>query len=256
MTFITLLGLSAAVIGVYVTLVWGLSLALKNASIMDIFWGLGFVTLSGVYYGLVDGDPGRKLLITALVGLWGLRLSLHIGLRNWGHPEDFRYANWRKQYAPNYWIVSYFQVFLLQGAILLFVAMPVLVAHSSVTPLGWLDYLGTGIWLIGFLFEAIGDWQLMRFKANPANKGQVLNTGLWAYTRHPNYFGEAVLWWGHWLIALAAGGWWTVLSPVVMTFLLVRVSGVAMLEKTLKETRPGYKEYIERVPAFFPKFSR
>ncbi len=200
----------------------------------------------------------RKLLISTLVTIWGLRLAVHILLRNWGKAEDFRYAAWRQEAGASWWWRSLFKVFLLQGAILWVVAAPLLAAqiHSHPARLTVLDWLAIAVWLIGFIFEAGGDWQLMRFKADPANRGKVLQSGLWRYTRHPNYFGDALQWWGFYLIALAGGGGWTIFSPVLMTYLLVRVSGVAMLEKTLQEAKPGYKEYIESTPAFVPWFPR
>ncbi|NPV66298.1 MAG: DUF1295 domain-containing protein [Anaerolineae bacterium] len=259
MTFLEvyLTGLLAAT--VLMTILWLISLAIKDSSIVDIFWGFGFVVVGATYFALTpDGFGTRKLLLLALVAIWGLRLSLHIGYRNIGKGEDFRYAKWRQEHGASWWWMSFFRVFLLQGVILWVVSIPLLAAQWSATPanLTFIDYLGVIVWIIGFAFEAGGDWQLMQFKRNPANKGKVLNTGFWRYTRHPNYFGDATQWWGFWLIAAAAGGWWTVYSPLIMTFLLVRVSGVALLEKSLKETRPAYREYMETTPAFFPWFPR
>ncbi len=244
---------------VMMTILWLISLAIKDASIVDIFWGAGFVLAAVVYFALTpDGYQPRKLLITALTAIWGLRLSLYIGTRNIGKGEDFRYAKWREENGARWWWLSFFRVFLLQGVIMWIVSVPLLAAQWTALPdsLGLLELLGIGLWAVGFAFEAGGDWQLMMFKRDPANKGKVLNTGFWRYTRHPNYFGDAAQWWGFWLIALAAGGWWTFYGPLIMSFFLVRVSGVALLEKTLKDTKPQYREYIETTPAFIPWFPK
>jgi len=205
-----------------------------------------------------QGYEPRKWLLCLLVTIWGLRLSLYILSRNWGKAEDFRYQVWRKEARSAWWWRSFFKVFLLQGIILWIVATPLLVAQFSPLParLTWLDFLAIPLWLVGFVFEAGGDWQLARFKANPANKGKVLNTGVWRYTRHPNYFGDATQWWAFYLLALSAGGWWTIFSPLIMTTLLLRVSGAALLEKTLKEEKPGYKEYVETTSEFIPWFPK
>ncbi len=260
MTFleVALLGLLAIVI--YVTIIWLISLPLKNAGIVDIFWGPGFALAATVYFfSTPDGFQTRKLLILALVAVWGLRLGLHIGIRNVGKSEDYRYANWRKSGGPNWWRVSYVRVFLLQGVLMWIIAMPLLVAQFQPEPsvLTPFDFIGIGLWVIGFLFEAVGDWQLTRFKANPSNKGKVMRTGLWRYTRHPNYFGDATAWWGYFFIALSVPfGWLTVVCPAMMTMLLMRVSGVTLLEHNLKKTKPEYADYIASTNAFFPGFPR
>jgi steroid 5-alpha reductase family enzyme len=241
------------------TLLWLVSLALRNSSIVDIFWGMEFVITTWIVFLLTpDGFAARRLLISILVTVWGLRLSLHILMRNWGKPEDFRYQEWRKETGAEWWWKSFFKVFFLQGIILWIIATPLVAAQISATPGQFilLDYTAIPVWFVGFFFEAVGDWQLAHFKMNPANKGKVLNAGVWRYTRHPNYFGDATQWWAYYLVALAAGGWWTIFGPVIMTALLVRVSGVALLEKTLKETKPAYKEYIETTSAFIPWFPR
>jgi steroid 5-alpha reductase family enzyme len=206
------------------------------------------------YFFTADGFAARRLLVVACVSLWAVRLAWHIGRRNVGHGEDFRYAAWRTQYGPRWWWFSYFKVFLLQGVIAWIVAMPLFYAITSEGParLTLWDWAGAAIFAIGFLFETIGDEQLRQFKANPGNRGAVMNRGLWRYTRHPNYFGEAVLWWGLGMIGVAAGGWVGLVGPAIITFLLIRVSGVAMLEKTLKTTKAGYAEYIASTPAFWP----
>ena len=252
-------GTSALIILALMVGLWLLSLWFKDASIVDIFWGTGFVITAWVYFFLTpDGFLSRKLLITIITTIWGLRLSIHILLRNWGHGEDFRYQKWRQESGEKWWWYSFFKVFALQGFLMWVISIPLLAAQISPTPasLIWLDYLGLIVWGIGFFFEAVGDWQLSMFKANPDNKGQLLNTGLWRYTRHPNYFGDAAQWWGFYLLAASAGGYWAIYSPILMTLLLRNVSGVSLLEKTMKDTKPGYKEYVENTNAFFPWFPR
>jgi steroid 5-alpha reductase family enzyme len=257
MTFLQVYGFVALVILGLMTILWVVSLALRNSSIVDIFWGMGFVVANWAYFFLTpDGSPARKWLISLLVTIWGLRLSLYILWRNWGKPEDFRYRKWREESGGAWWWKSFFQVFFLQGVLLWIISAPLLAAH--IYPVGAptiLDGLAILIWAIGFFFEAVGDLQLAHFKANPDNRGKVMDAGVWRYTRHPNYFGDAIQWWAYYLIALAAGGWWTIFSPILMTTLLLRVSGVALLEKTM-DKRPGYKEYIERTSAFIPWFPR
>lgn len=240
----------------FMMLLWLYSVRVKNASIVDIFWGPSFVLQVWVYFLLTpDGYLPRKLLLATLVTIWGLRLGLYIYRRNHGKPEDFRYQEFRRKYGPErYWWVSFFQVFLLQGTLSFVIGMPLLLAQVSATPntLTAFDVIGAVIWIVGFYFEAMGDAQLAAFKANPANKGKLLNTGLWALTRHPNYFGDSAQWWGYYAIALGAGGWWTILSPIIMTLFLIKVSGVGLLEKTLAKTKPGYREYMETTSAFVP----
>ncbi len=251
-----LIGL-AGVLGLMAVL-WLVSLALKNSSIVDIFWGAGFVLAGWFYFSLTpDGFLPRKLLLAVLATIWGLRLTAHIFLRNKGKAEDFRYQKWRQENGAKWWWKSFFQVFLLQGLLMWFISMPLLAAQyfASVARLTVFDYAGAVLWGIGFFFESAGDLQLARFLKNPTNRGTVMRSGVWRYTRHPNYFGDSAQWWGYYLIALAAGGWWTALSPVVMTYLLTRVSGVALLEKTMN-ARPGYREYAEATSAFIPWFPR
>jgi steroid 5-alpha reductase family enzyme len=259
MTLLEIIGLSVLIVLAYMAAIWLLSLLTRNASIVDIFWGLGFVLLAAVYFVATDGFFGRKVLITTLVAVWGLRLSLYILWRNWGKGEDYRYRKWREEAGEKFWWTSLFQVFLLQGALLWLISAPILAAQFNDDPdhFSALDLLGTLVWGVGFCFEAVGDWQLARFKSDPANKGKVMRSGLWAYTRHPNYFGDATLWWGYYLIATGtAGGYWTFFSPILMTVLLLRVSGVALLERTQIETKPQYRDYIESTSAFFPWFPR
>lgn len=243
----------AAIIGAMV-LLWILSLLLKDSSIVDIFWGLGFVLQGWVYFFITpDGVPARKWLVVALVTAWGLRLAGYLLWRNWGR-EDFRYQQWREEHGERWWWWSLIQVFLLQGVLNWVVALPLLAGQTASTPLGlgWIEWVGIAIWGIGMVFETVGDIQLAMFKAKPENKGKVLNTGLWRYTRHPNYFGNFMIWWGIFVVALAAGGWWSIIGPVVMTVLLMRVSGASLLERSLKQTKPEYAEYIRTTSEFFP----
>jgi steroid 5-alpha reductase family enzyme len=186
------------------------------------------------------------------VGLWAARLGWHLFRRNRREGEDPRYARWREEHGQAFWWVSLFKVFWLQAGILWVVAWPLLVSVTASEPTGWVALGGAAVFLSGFLTEAVADAQLRAFRADPANQGEVLDTGLWRYSRHPNYFGNAVLWWGLWLLAVDAGGWWTVFSPVVMTFLLLKVSGVSLLEEDIEERRPAYAEYVRRTSAFVP----
>jgi steroid 5-alpha reductase family enzyme len=254
MSFLAVYGIGLLVILGCMTVLWLISLYLKNSSIVDIFWGTGFVVVNGVYLALSpDGFLPRQLLIGILVTVWGLRLSIHVLTRNWRTGEDFRYRKWREENGPRWWWKSFFQVFLLQGLLMSIVSAPLLAANYGPRPdrLTVIDAVAVIFWGVGFFFESVGDAQLVRFKADSANKGKVLDTGVWRYSRHPNYFGDAAQWWGFYLIGACAGGWWTIFSPIIMTLLLLRVSGVALLEKNM-ETRPGYKEYIQRTNAFIP----
>jgi steroid 5-alpha reductase family enzyme len=232
---------------------WLLSVRLTNASIADVGWGPGILLCGLVYAALGSGWQPRTLLVLGLCAAWAVRLAVHIGGRNAGKGEDKRYQAFRAQYGPQrYWWVSFFQTFLLQGVLAWVCSLPLFVAITSTQPgFGWLGMAGAALVLAGGLFEAAGDAQLLRFKRDPANKGRVMQTGLWRYTRHPNYFGECVVWWGFWLVAAAAGGDWTILSPVLMTGLLTRVSGVAMTERFMAD-RPEYAAYVRRTSAFFP----
>lgn len=254
-----LLGLNLLAAVLFMVGVWLLSLPTRNASLADIFWGPGFVLLAWLSFALTYGYVGRKLLLALLTTAWGLRLSLHIAWRNWGQGEDRRYQAWRAKRGASFWWVSLFTVFLTQAVLLWLVSLAVQIGQLSTTPahLTGLDLLGALIWAAGFTFEALADWQLARFKADPTNRGKVMNQGLWAYSRHPNYFGESLIWWGLFLIALATPfGWWTVISPVVITFLLLKVSGVVLLEKDIVERRPEYREYLETTSAFIPWFPK
>jgi steroid 5-alpha reductase family enzyme len=259
MSFWAILGIAAGVIWLSMTALWVVSLRIKNASIVDIFWGAGFVMTGWLTFALTEGVDARKWLLMALVTIWGLRLAITIGRRNAGKGEDFRYARWREENGSKWWWVSYFQVFMLQGALMLLISTPLLKAQFDPIPsrLTVLDGLAVVVWGVGFFFEAVGDAQLARFKADPANKGRVLDRGVWRYTRHPNYFGDAMQWWAYGLIALGSPlGFLTLYAPLLMTLLLTRVSGVALLEKTLAVEKPQYRDYIERTSAFVPWFPR
>jgi steroid 5-alpha reductase family enzyme len=253
-------GTLTAIIGLAVilaasTLAWILSVRLRDASIADICWGLGFVLLAWLYFILSPGSTPRSRLVATLVTLWGVRLSAHIFRRNHGRGEDPRYQAMRAAHGRAFWWRSLFTVFWLQGALLWFVALPLLVAVRATQPaaLTAVDGLGVLCVAVGLAFEAVGDHQLARFRAELSNRGKVLDRGLWRYTRHPNYFGDATVWWGMYAMAAATpSGWLTVLSPAVMTLLLMRVSGVTLLETSLKASKPGYLAYIARTPAFFP----
>ena len=257
MGFINIWLTTLVVIVSFMTLLWIVSLILKDAGIVDIFWGAGFVLAGWVYFFLTGDASIKKIIVVSLVTLWGLRLSIHILVRNWGKGEDFRYQQFRSDYGEHrYWWVSFFQVFMLQGVLMWLISAPLLAAQIkgeslTVSPV---NYLALALFLFGFIFEAGGDAQLALFKRDPGNKGKILQSGFWKYTRHPNYFGDSMVWWSFGLFGLASGYMLPLLSSLLMMFLLLRVSGVALLEKTLVVTKPGYKEYIESTGAFFPAF--
>jgi steroid 5-alpha reductase family enzyme len=247
------------IIMLMMTLLWVVSVIIKNVSIVDLFWGLGFVFVSLFYFLNTDGYSPRKIILILLVTLWGLRLSIYLAWRNIGKGEDFRYRQFRKKYGENrYWWISFFQTFLLQGILMWLISVPLLAAqyYNLNNSLGILDYVGIILWITGLFFETTGDIQLARFKADPANKGKVLDTGLWRFTRHPNYFGDSAVWWGYGFICLASGSYLPVLGCVLMTALIIKVSGVALLEKSLTDQKPQYKEYIEKTSAFLPWFPK
>jgi steroid 5-alpha reductase family enzyme len=241
------------------TALWIISAIIKNVSIVDLFWGLGFVITAIFYFVSTDGYGPRKIIITSLTAIWGLRLFVYLVWRNTGKGEDFRYKEFRRKYGESrYWWISYFQTFLLQGSLMWLISAPLLGAqyYGQNNSLNFFDFAGIVFWVIGFSFEAGGDYQLSRFKADPSNKGKVLNKGFWRYTRHPNYFGDSSVWWGYGLICLAAGSYLPILGSVIMTALIIKVSGVALLEKSLREQKPEYREYIEKTSAFIPWFPK
>jgi steroid 5-alpha reductase family enzyme len=259
MTFSDIYLQGLGVIMILMSLLWIISILMKNVSIVDYFWGLGFVIVSTLYFITSSGNVTRKILILVLVAIWGLRLSGYLAWRNYGKGEDFRYREFRKKYGEKrYWWISFFQVFLLQGILMWLISAPLLGAqfYGSEKGPGILDILGIILWITGLVFEAGGDYQLAAFKADPSNKGKVLNRGLWRYTRHPNYFGDSSVWWGYGFICLSAGSYLPVLGAVLMTILIIRVSGVVLLEKSLVKQRPEYEEYIKNTSAFIPWFPK
>ena len=249
----TLITSALVIVGCMVGM-WLLSVILKNASIVDIFWGLGFVVVAWASAIRVDSiSPVGKVLVV-LVSLWGLRLSTYLWIRNHGKPEDFRYVAMRKHYGPKFVYISLVTVFLLQGLIMMIVSLPVQIGVAdSGTNISVLSVFGIAIFALGIFFEAVGDWQLAAFKRDANNAGKVMQTGLWKYTRHPNYFGDACVWWGIGFIALGASwGWVGLGGSLLMNIFLVRVSGVPMLERSMSKRRPGYEEYKQRTSSFVP----
>lgn len=253
MTLGELAPITLASIAALMVVVWVVSIVISDASIVDIVWGLGFV-LVAILGGALGAESTRTRLVGALTLIWGLRLAIHLFRRNVGKGEDYRYRAMRRRWGDRFPVVSLFTVFLLQGALMFIVSLPVQAAQTATSPerLNSVDVIGATVWFVGFVFEAIGDEQLRRFKADPANKGKVMNRGLWRYTRHPNYFGDATLWWGLGLIAIGTGAWWSLIGPLVMTVFLLRVSGVPLLERRMARTRPGYEDYVRRTSSFVP----
>ena len=234
-------------------LAWLVSVSRRNVTLVDSLWA-PFFLLAAAAYAVVAPGPltARGALVLLLVAIWALRLGVHLTLRNRGKAEDRRYAAMRARHEPGFAWKSLFIVFGLQAVLAWIIAAPLFAASAGRAPPGALDARAAALWLTGFAFETVGDAQLARFKADPANAGQVMDRGLWRWTRHPNYFGDACLWWGYWMFAVAAGGAWTVFAPALMTLLLLKVSGVALLERDIGERRPAYRDYIARTSAFFP----
>lgn len=243
---------AVALLLVFAVCGWIVSLAKRDVSIVDGMWPLMFLIAAVCYLILSDDPTMRGYLVLLLVFVWSTRLSAHIFVRNHGADEDYRYQQIRDRNSPNFEFKSLYIVFGLQALLAWIISLPLLAATVPGQPLGPLDIAGIMLWLTGFLFESIGDYQLARFRESPASKGKVLDTGLWRYTRHPNYFGDFCVWWGFYLIALSAGLWWSVISPLLMSLLLLKVSGVSLLEKDISERRPKYAEYAARTNAFFP----
>lgn len=249
---------AAATIAVLMSVTWIASVAMRNASIVDLIWGLGFVLVAWAVRLTVDGNDARQWLLVAMVTVWGLRLSIYLTWRNHGNGEDYRYQAMRQHWRARFWWVSLFTVFALQGVLMWIVSSGVQLGQVPDTPgLGVLAGVGVAVWAVGLGFEAIADAQLARFKGNPANAGKVMDHGLWRYTRHPNYFGDACVWWGIALVAAESGlGAVGLIGALVMTVLLRRVSGVTLLEKSLKKRREGYDDYIARTSPFLPRLPR
>jgi len=246
-------GIVASVLFGYMCLWFIASLVKKRNDVADIAWGLGFILVALLSLFLTKTVSLSSVLVTFLVIIWGIRLALHIYLRNKGKPEDKRYAAWRVEWGK--WVVlrSFFQVFILQGLLLFIIAIPIVLVNISTPKLSPITIAGLIVWLIGFYFESVGDKQLKNFLSDPTNKGKVLNTGLWKYTRHPNYFGEVTMWWGIWLISLSSPllGALSIVGPLTITFLILKVSGVPMLEKNMT-TNPLFQDYIKTTSKFLP----
>jgi steroid 5-alpha reductase family enzyme len=237
----------------YMSLWFVVSLVMRRNDVADVAWGLGFILMAWTSFFLGGHMDMRGIVVCILVSIWGSRLAWHIYTRNKGKTEDYRYLAWRKEWGAWFYVRSYAQVYLLQGFLLFLIVSPVLVINRSVdVSFGWVGLLGVAVWLWGFLFEVVGDAQLAQFIKDPAHKGKLMQSGLWAYTRHPNYFGEVTLWWGVWLIALAvSGGVYAVIGPLTITILILKVSGVPMLEKKMEEN-PDFAEYKRTVSMFIP----
>jgi steroid 5-alpha reductase family enzyme len=235
--------------------VWLLSLRLGDASIIDVFWGIGFVVISALCVAAGDGSPGRRIVLAAMASIWGLRLAVHIGRRNHGRGEDARYARLRGRDGHRFWLTSLYRIYLVQAALMWLVALPIQVGsgNGSDKGLGLVDLFGVVVWAVGLGFEAVGDLQLTRFRTDPANRWLIMDQGLWRYTRHPNYFGDAVAWWGIGIVALAAGGaWWALIGPAANTVILVQGTGKRLLEQSIGIRRPGYADYVKRTSGFVP----
>lgn len=237
----------------YMSFIFIIAVIKKNNGIVDIAWGLGFILVALFNFFYIPGFTARQLLVTLLIVLWGIRLAHYVNCRNKNKPEDFRYANWRREWGKYWMIRTYFQVFMFQGLFMLIVVSPVFILHYDTGgKLGLLEILGSAVWLIGFLFESIGDLQMMNFKKDPTNKGKIITSGVWKYTRHPNYFGESAMWWGVFLIVVSiSNGLWGIISPATITFLLLFVSGIPLLEKKYKDN-PEFQEYARKTSIFIP----
>ena len=238
---------------------WIISLVRKNVTIADSFWGPGFVIIAWLTFFNANGFIGRKIILTGLVTLWGVRLFLHLHARNAGNSEDPRYAAWREKHGPNFWIISLFKVFLVQALFQWLIALGVQYGQMFSVParITLLDGLGLVIWGIGFVFESVADQQLSRFIKHPENKGKIMDAGLWRYSRHPNYFGESMMWWGIFIIVLSVPwGIWTIVSPLVITYTLLKITGVSMMEETIFGDNPAYQAYVARTSAFVPWFPK
>jgi steroid 5-alpha reductase family enzyme len=246
---------AAIAIAIFMLAMWLLSLALKNASIVDVGWGIGFVIVAFAVRARIDANADRQRLLVAMTTLWGVRLALYLYTRNRGKPEDYRYQAMRRRWGPRFPVISLGTVFALQGVLMWIVSLPVQLGQAARDPkLGLLSWVGIAVWGIGLFFEFIGDAQLASFKRDPANAGLVMDQGLWRYTRHPNYFGDACVWWGIALVAAETTvGRWGLIGAATMTLLLRRVSGVTLLEKSLIKRRTGYDEYIARTSPFIPR---
>jgi steroid 5-alpha reductase family enzyme len=251
----SLMAVNLGAVTLVMVLVWLWSLRIRDASIVDIAWGANGALIALITFVLAPGPFPRKLLLTGATAFWGLRLALYIGFRNRGKGEDFRYAAMRANHGEAFPGRSLVRIFLLQAVLIWAISVPVMVGQFASSPadLVFLDYLGLGILVLGLVLEAVADQQLKEFLRHPENRGKVMDRGLWRYSRHPNYFGESLIWWGIFLIASATPwGWVTVFSPLLMTWFLLKVSGVPMLEEALAQRRDGYREYMRRTSGFIP----
>lgn len=241
----------------YMSVWFVLSLVKKRNDVADTAWGVGFILLAWVSFYLGQAQGPRGLLVGLLISVWGIRLAWHIHTRNKGKAEDYRYAKWREEWGAWFYVRSYAQVYLLQGVLLFLIVLPVLLLNVSAGPaIGVLDFIGVAVWILGFVFESVGDAQLAQFIKDPANKGTLMQGGLWRYTRHPNYFGEVTMWWGIWLIALSTPyGLLGIIGPITITTLILKVSGIPMLEKKMEEN-PQFAEYKMRTSIFIPWFRK
>ena len=230
-----------------------ISIFRKRNDVADVAWGFGFILLSWASYLISINFNLKGLLVGFLVSIWGLRLAWHIYFRNKGKTEDYRYIVWRKEWGKWFYLRSYFQVYILQGIFLFLIVLPVLIINKSAGQgIGIIEIVGVLVWIVGFFFETVGDAQLSRFIKNPENKGKIMQSGLWQYTRHPNYFGEVTGWWGIWLIAFSVPfGWLSVIGPLTITILILKVSGISLLEKKMEEN-PDFIEYKKRTSIFIP----
>jgi steroid 5-alpha reductase family enzyme len=239
-------------IGVLALTAWAVCTMRRNVGLVDIFWSLFFL-VAAVVYAVVSAPAGpRTALVLVLVTAWSLRLAVYLAARNWNAPEDHRYQTIRARNQPNFAWKSLYLVFGLQGLLAWLVSAPLAAAIASEAPLRALDWAGALLAIFGIVFESVADGQLARFRRDPGSDGRVLDRGLWRWSRHPNYFGECCVWWGFYLLAVAGGGAWTVFAPLLMTLLLLRVSGVALLEKDIGERRPDYRAYVDSTSAFVP----
>jgi steroid 5-alpha reductase family enzyme len=234
---------------------WLISLAVKNAALADRIWGLGFILVAWVTFIQVGHDAAKTMMIPALTTIWGLRLFIHISWRSRGKGEDPRYGAMRKKHGKAFWIISLFKVFIVQGLFMWTISFVVQYGQAARydAAINAFDIAGMLIWTVGLFFESVSDWQLARFISNHENRGKIMNRGLWKYSRHPNYFGESCIWWGMFIIVLQApGGIVTIISPLLITYTLLRVSGVTLMERTIFGDNPDYKKYVESTSSFIP----
>ena len=254
MTELVLMGFSAILLLMF--LGWIVSFIKSDVSVVDMLWGPACF-LPGVVYAVQTGASGLRVsLVLVLAGLWALRLAAFVGWRNHGKPEDRRYAEMRERNGDSWRWRALITVFLLQAVLALIVSVPLLAVATGAGSIFWLDYLALLLVVFGLVFETVADLQMAAFQQRPKNSGGVMDQGLWRFSRHPNYFGEFCVWWGFYLFALAAGGWWTIFGPALLTFFLLKVSGIGITEKGITNRRPAYQDYIDKTSAFVPRFPK